>query len=384
MYRLGVVAFATLCVLVFAGPGAAQSQYNEQTGRPLTGGYQDSLIREEQERAASAAQQQANAAMLNRLDENYKFYAPGGPGAPRSGAAAGVPPLKSRPLLPAAKNPLLGMWRMGSTKPVNLKGIPMFPGTEEVVNGAIGGACASVFGKPDTVIRFTPTQFNWVAPDGHDEVLNHVEYRSDGANVIIIPSDGTIAMIVGMSNKDNAVVAFFGCTMSRTNTAARLGQVASAGTGARGGSASPAPAVGAGQAVLSLTVGQMVNGTLSSPPAGTQIFLTSQDPDANLLKAGFAGPQPVESLFLACKSSAQGGNQDRCNLGMKAMLSGALGFAATDPNGHAQSGAIPPGRYFLVGSTPYQGHSLLWHMPVDLKPGANAVSLTPQNGSISH
>jgi hypothetical protein len=381
MYRLGVVALATLSVLGFANPGMAQSQINEQTGRPLTGNYQDSLVREEQERAASAAQQQANAAMLNRLDENYKFYAPGGPGAPRAGAGAGVPPLKSRPLLPAAKNPLLGMWRMGATKPVNLKGIPMFPGTEEVVNGAIGGACASVFGKPDTVIRFTPTQFNWVAPDGHDEVLNHVEYRSDGANVIIIPSDGDIAMIVGMSNKDNAVVAFFGCTMSRTSTSARLGQTAAAGARV-GGTAAPAAA--AGQAILSLTVGQVVNGVLSSPPAGTQIYVTTQDPDANLVKAGFAGPQPVEALFLACKSPAQGGNQERCNTGMKAILAGALGYTATDPNGHAQSGAIPPGHYYIVGSTPYQGHSLLWHMPVDLKPGANAVSLTPQNGSISH
>jgi hypothetical protein len=66
------------------------------------------------------------------------------------------------------------------------------------------------------------------------------------------------------------------------------------------------------------------------------------------------------------------------------MIAGALGVARTDPGGHAQTGALPSGRYYLVGFVPYKGHSLMWHLPVDLKAGANALTLEPQNGSISH
>jgi hypothetical protein len=69
---------------------------------------------------------------------------------------------------------------------------------------------------------------------------------------------------------------------------------------------------------------------------------------------------------------------------MTAMFNGALGAAAIDPNGHAQTPGLPPGHYYLVGFTPYQGHALIWHLPFDLRPGANSVALTPQNGSISH
>src|SRR5262245_24548411 len=276
---------------------------------------------------------------------------------------------------------------MGETKAVNLGALPLFPGTAEIVNGAFGGGCASVFGKPDTVIRFTPTQFNWVAPDGHDEILNRVEYRSDGANIIVVPTDSDLAMIFGMPNNDHAVVAFFGCTMSRTNTAARRGPQQPAVTTAAKPATPATPAKPAsGQAVLNLTVGEMINGALSAPPAGTRLFLTTQNPDTTLVRAGFApdpGGQPIDKLFAACKIG-QGGTQQRCNQGMQALTAGTIGETATGSDGHAVTGAVAPGRYYIVGFTPYKGHSLVWHMPVDLKPGTNAVSLTPQNGSLSH
>ncbi len=241
-------------------------------------------------------------------------------------------------------------------------------------------------GKTDTVIRFTPTALNWVAPDGHDEILNHVEYRSDGANIIVIPTDSDLAMIFGMPNHEHAVAAFFGCTMSRTNTSARLGQTASA-SGASGGPAAAAASASTNHAIVNLTVGGMLNGTFASPQAGTQIYVATKNPDVALAQAGFAGDAggpPIEKLFAACKSPAQGGVQANCARGMTAMFNGALGAAAIDPNGHAQAPGLPPGHYYLVGFTPYQGQVLIWHLPFDLRPGANSVALTPQNGSISH
>jgi hypothetical protein len=68
---------------------------------------------------------------------------------------------------------------------------------------------------------------------------------------------------------------------------------------------------------------------------------------------------------------------------MAALTAGTVGVALTDSSGHAATGGVPPGRYYLVGFAPYKGHSLVWHMPVDLRPGANSVTLGPENGSLS-
>jgi len=54
----------------------------------------------------------------------------------------------------------------------------------------------------------------------------------------------------------------------------------------------------------------------------------------------------------------QGDSQADCNRGFQAMVAGALGVARTDPEGLAQTGALPT--------------------------GANAVTLEPRNGSASH
>ena len=338
-----------------------------------------SQVNQALERQADREAAAANEQMQQRLDENYAYYAPkaGGGGGGGDGGAAVQARLKAKPLLAAANNPLIGRWRQMAPKHVELGLLGALPGAQSIVDGSFGGGCEGIFGKG--TVSFTPTQFNWVASDGHEEILNHVEYHSDGDNVIVIPTDSDLPLIFGLPNHDHAVVAFLGCRMEREG--AKSTQVAAAAALA------PATAgVGAGEGTLKLKVGDMVDGRLSSPPAGTRIFVTPQDPDANLVKAGFApspGTPPVEKLFAACKIN-QGGNQADCSRGLQAMIAGALGAASTDPNGEAETGALPVGRYYLVGFTPYKGHSLLWHLPVDVKAGANAVNLSSQNGSISH
>ncbi len=341
--------------------------------------FRGSTANQAQEQQAYQQQEAANQQMQQRLDQNYAAYAPkaGGGGGGGDGGAAVAARLKSKPLLAAADNPLLGRWRQMEPKHVELGLAGALPGAQTFVDAAFGGGCESIFGKGR--VAFTPTQFNWVAADGHEEILNHVEYHSDGANVIVIPTDSDLPLIFGLPNHDHAVVAFLGCRMEREG--AKSTQV----------TASPAPAAAtagpnAGQGTLKLKVGDIVDGRLSSPPAGTRIFVTPQDPDANLVKAGFTaapGTLPIEKLFAACKVN-QGGDQAECARGLQAMIAGALGVATTDPNGEAETPALPAGRYYLVGFTPYKGHSLLWHLPVDVKAGANTVSLSSQNGSISH
>lgn len=342
--------------------------------------YQGSMAIQEQEHQAYQQQEAANQQMQQNLDQTYSAYAPGSAGSGGVGGGGHAPAavdLKSKPLLPAAKNPLIGRWRQMAAKEVDLGMLGALPGVGSVVNAAFAGGCQSIFGKG--MVAFTPTQLNWVAPDGHEEILNHVEYRSDGANVIVIPTDSDLPLIFGLPNHDHVVVAFLGCRMERAG--AKPTQVATQTAPPAAASAS-----GAGQGVLDLKVGEMLGDRFSAVPAGTQIWVTPQNPDSNLIKAGFTpdpGTPPIEKLFAACKVT-QGGNQADCNRGIQAMVTGALGVARTDPEGHALTGALSVGRYYLVGFVPYKGHSLMWHLPVDVKAGANAVSLDPQNGSISH
>jgi hypothetical protein len=343
---------------------------------------------EQQRRDSESAQQaeQQNQQMQQRLDETYKYYTPGGPagGAGSVGGSRAAPPLKSKPLLPPDKNPLLGRWQQTAGKRPDLGLLGQMPGASEMVNGAFGAGCQSIFGKG--MIAFGPGTYSWVAPDGHEEVLNQVEYRSDGSNVIVIPTDpAPLPLIFGLSDHDHAVVAFLGCTMQRVAAGAKPTQATTQTRSAVPG-IQPERAGQAGQAILDLNVGEIVAGKFSPVPAGTQIWLTNQNPDANLVRAGFTPDpdgQPIEKLFAACKIG-HGGTMESCNHGMQAMLTGSLGVARTDAAGHARTGAVAPGRYYVVGFVPYKGHSLLWHMSVDMGPGANSVTLEPRNGSISH
>ena len=365
-----------LAIPIFAVSTAAWNAVAEPNPGdiPDPSSYQGSMELQRQEQESAAQVQQQNAEMQQRLDENYAAYAPqSGSGGTGGGGVAAR--LKEKPLLPPAKNPLLGRWRQMAGKPADLGLLGLLPGGNEMVNGAFGGACQSVFGKG--VVAFTPTSYNWVAPDGHEEILNHVEYRSDGANVIVIPTEpDTISFIFGFSDRDHVVAAFFGCSMARV-TGTTQPTVATA---------QPAAAAPATMAILNLSVGVTVSGTFSPAPAGIKVYVTTQNPDANLMKAGFdpnPGVGPIESLFAACKIG-HGGTQERCNQGFAAMTAGTLSGAVSDASGHAQTGALKPGHYYLVGFAPYQGHSLVWHLPVDLHAGSNSVTLTPQNGSVSH
>jgi len=376
---LAVLAPLPLALVLAAAVARAQDENPTTPGAiPDPSTYQGSMQLQEQGRANDAQIQQQNQQALQRLDRTYAAYSPNG--ARPGGGAASVPPLKSKPLLPAAKNPLLGRWVMGKTESFKLGGLAIMPGVQDMADATFGGGCANVLGKPGGRIAFTPTQLNWVAPDGHEEILNHVEYRGDAANVIVIPTDSDLPLIFGMTGHDHAVVAFLGCTLSRASAAAAS---APPGAGARAQSEAAAPV---GQAILNLTVGVQQPNGFSPAVAGTRIAVTRQNPDAGLISAGFAADAsgaPIDKLFAAC-NIGHGGDQNRCRLGTLAMLAGALGVATTDAAGHTQTGALPPGRYYLVGFYPYQGHELVWHLPVDLAAGTNALTLTPQNGSISH
>jgi hypothetical protein len=341
------------------------------------------MTNQAQEQASAAAQEAANQQMLQHLDQNYAAYAPQGGGGALGGG--GAPPVKQLPLLPASKNPLLGKWQLGATKPVDLNGMMVFPGTESIVNGAFAGGCESIFGKGR--IAFTPTQLNWVAPDGHEEILNRVEYRGDKGNVVVIPLDADLPLVFGLTNNDHAVVAFLGCTLSRVT----LANASVAPPGAEGSTAAPptasGPAIGSAPAIagngpppsgppnatLSFDTGISSPGYLT-PFSSTQVFLVTENPDASLAKAGFGGANPIDAWLRACAQ-----NQPTCGAGMRAMTASSVSLLTMDSAGKAQTPSLPSGQYFILGFAPYNGKPLVWDRPYFLRPGANSVVLDQTN-----
>jgi hypothetical protein len=375
--------FASAAIVALTLPLTAVAQTTPgQINDPST--YQGSMANQAQAQASAAAQAAANEQMLQRLDQDYAAYAPQGGGGALGGG--GAPPVKQLPLLPASRNPLLGQWQMGATKPVDLNGLMVFPGTESIVNGALTGGCESIFGKGR--IAFTPSQLNWVAPDGHEEILNRVEYRSDRGNVVVIPLDSDLPLVFGLTNNNHAVVAFLGCTLSRVAPANT--PVASAGAG--GSTAPPAasvravgsaPAIAANgpppsgppNATLSFNTGVSSPGQLT-PFTSTQVYMVTENPDAALAKAGFDGANPVDAWLQACAQK-----QPTCSTGMKSMTASSVGLLTMDAAGRAQTPSLPSGQYFILGFAPYDGKPLVWHRPYFLRPGANSVVLDQTNAT---
>ena len=112
----------------------------------------------------------------------------------------------------------------------------------------LAGGCKSMFGSG--VIAFEPAALQWVAPDGHEELLDNVAYRANGAEVIVLTKDaGAVpSLVFGFPDHDRAVVAFFNCTMNRVGA-----KSPTAGASATGALASATPS-GPANAVLELQV----------------------------------------------------------------------------------------------------------------------------------
>lgn len=60
----------------------------------------------------------------------------------------------------------------------------------------------------------------------------------------------------------------------------------------------------------------------------------------------------------------------------------AASATRADANGRAAMPAVPAGTYYLMISARYNNEALVWDMPVQLKTGNNALTLSPANASV--
>jgi hypothetical protein len=138
--------------------------------------------------------------------------------------------------------------------------------------------------------------------------------------------------------------------------------------------AAPPPADGSQNAVLTVSVGLSTAKGLFVPVAGANVNLLRKNLENTLKEIGFQ-PAPGRSVverFLNCDDTPD------CQKATDAVHALIANFVDSGKDGKATFPAVPPGTYYLMGGG---AKMLWWDVKVDLKPGANAVTLDQRNAN---
>ncbi|MGO8818722.1 MAG: hypothetical protein ACLQVG_29105 [Terriglobia bacterium] len=86
------------------------------------------------------------------------------------------------------------------------------------------------------------------------------------------------------------------------------------------------------------------------------------------------GVSPVKGYLAACAD-----RQPACPVGIAATNSSTVSGARADASGKAQLPGVPPGNYYFFCLGAYNQQLFKWDFQVQLKPGANSVTLDQHN-----
>jgi hypothetical protein len=162
------------------------------------------------------------------------------------------------------------------------------------------------------------------------------------------------------------------------------GSTQSGSTGA--GAAQPAsvsackakPVRGAPAAVLLISVGTVTQSGAVKPLVAQGFFLLKDSMDDALTKGGFRPPPGMSPR--TGMEHARINNTPNLNQAVAALLANVVcGPVLTDSNGMAQFPPLHTGTYHLVGGN--LNPRLAWNLRVDLKSGANSVTLDQRNAA---
>ena len=155
--------------------------------------------------------------------------------------------------------------------------------------------------------------------------------------------------------------------------------VAGAGSPAAGGGLS-VPEKPLGNAVLSIVSGLPSSAGAANPLAGRPYILL-RDSYANVLaKGGIAVPAGVSPYVYAGTACAPTRTPD-CQKISAAVNTSAASAVRADGSGRGTFPGVPPGTYYLMISARYNNQSLVWGQAVQLKAGANSLTLDPKDAT---
>ena len=144
-----------------------------------------------------------------------------------------------------------------------------------------------------------------------------------------------------------------------------------------GGHAMSTASAPTGNAVLSVASGFLPQPGVPNPLAGHTYVLLKQSFEAALAQGGFQAPpgmSPVKGYLTACAN-----RQPACQQGMAAANSSTVAGVRADANGKAQLPGLPAGTYYFFCLGGYNKQLYKWDFSVDLKSGANSITLDQHN-----
>lgn len=166
---------------------------------------------------------------------------------------------------------------------------------------------------------------------------------------------------------------------ANTTTSSQPG--APSGPSGTGGTSAPAkPSSAAGSATLTITLGIPSRpGQVLRP--GQVFILMNENFETALKQQGFepsSGSSILKSAFV-CNTATP-----NCQKVTATVKAHSVGVVRVDPEGKATFPGVAAGTYFLVSRVEYPAFSerfLVFNLRVDLKPGANSVTVDQQNAT---
>jgi hypothetical protein len=145
---------------------------------------------------------------------------------------------------------------------------------------------------------------------------------------------------------------------------------------------------GTANAVLSVSSGIAVAAGAQNPIAGRAFVLLRDSFDNVLAKGGFATPEGASPYIAMLKSCAN--RSPDCYKATDAINGAGAAGTRLDATGKASFTAVAPGTYWIMGSgvlmapNPADRKILFWNLRVELRPGANTVTLDQSNATPVH
>jgi hypothetical protein len=154
-----------------------------------------------------------------------------------------------------------------------------------------------------------------------------------------------------------------------------------AAAGASGPSTLSSAAAPLGNAVLNISGGFPAQAGVQNPLAGRPLVLLRDDYDTALKKGGVAIPPGMTGQKYVASVCAS--RTPDCQKAIAAIQANAVSAARADANGKGALPGVPPGSYYLMISTIYNKQMLSWGYKVELKAGANAITLDTTNATVA-
>ena len=139
------------------------------------------------------------------------------------------------------------------------------------------------------------------------------------------------------------------------------------------------PAAPLGNAALSITSGFPAQAGTPNPLAGRPYVLLRMSYANTIAKAGIAVPSGMTAYKFV--GTACGTRTPDCQKSLDAINASAISAVRADASGSGLLPGVPSGTYYLMISAIYNRQPLVWGQAVNLKSGANSITLNLSNAT---